>query len=58
MAETPREGKQTAEDLRNLIPNGKWTKRSCEDSYDTRAELDTVAELNAEDRIGTQAIRS
>lgn len=57
MAETPRKGKQSAQELRNLAHGRKWAKGSSKDGPDTQTELNTVKETDSKDGLGRQAIR-
>ena len=56
MAQTSREGEQTAEDLRDLVLERKGPERSHENGDDSTAKLDAVDELDPEDRFGGEAV--
>jgi len=52
VAQAPREGKQSAQDLRYLVFDGEGAKSDSQDGTDAATKLDAVEELDPEDGLG------
>lgn len=58
MTKSSREGKQTAQELIDLIPVDKWTEGKSEDDANSKSKLDTFGEADSEPRPRVEAIHT